>query len=167
MSWTKAAESYPARLAVYLAARLVESLKPIQRQRRLDAAACARSSSRRIGEATNPGPRRRQPRSDLPDLERINLVQPATQLLQQRVHSRFVAWLESELGSEVLDRFSVDPSLQVHFVRAFGNWLYQTGEPMYLFGHLVVYLQQRFSFKSWGSHIILGAFGAVGDSIAC
>lgn len=145
MSWTKAAESYPARSAVYyLAARLVESLKPIQRQRRLDAAACARSSSRRIGEATNPGPRQRQPRSDLPDLERINLVQPATQLLQQRVHSRFVAWLESELGSEVLDRFSVDPSLQVHFVRAFGNWLYQTGEPMYLFRHLVVYLQQRF-----------------------
>ena len=144
MSWTKAAESYPARLAVYLAARLVESLKPIQRQRRLDAAACARSSSRRIGEATNPGPRQRQPRSDLPDLERINLVLPATQLLQQRVHSRFVAWLESELGSEVLDRFSVDPSLQVHFVRAFGNWLYQTGEPMYLFRHLVVYLQQRF-----------------------
>lgn len=144
VSWTKAAESYPPRLAAFLGAMVVEALKPIGRQRKLDAASCARSAARRIGEAQNPGPRQRLPRTDIPDLERINLVQPATQILQQRIHSRYIAWLENELGSAVLDRFVRNPSLQIYFVRAFGNWLYQTGEPMYLFRHLVVYLQQRF-----------------------
>ena len=144
VSWTKAAEQYPPRLASFLAAAVVESLKPLKRQRPLDPAKCAKCTNRRIGEASNPGPRQRRPRSDVPDLEAVDLIRPATQLLQRRVHSRFVEWLESELGSDTLNFFATSPQLQLHFVRTFGNFLYQRNEPMYLFRHLVVYLQQMF-----------------------
>ena len=144
MSWTKAAEGYPPRLAGFLASAVAESLKPIARRRPLDPASCARASSRRIGEAKNPGPRPRLGVNEPADLEGIALIRPATQLLQRRVHERFLRWLSTELEVGCMLSLERHPRLQLHFIRAFGNWLYQQGEPIYLFRHLVVYLQQMY-----------------------
>ena len=144
VSWTKAAEAYPHSLCRFLARAVYESLKPIERRRVLDPAACARCGSSRIGEAQNPGPRMPRPRPSADNLEDINLVQPTTMLLQKRVHEKFVAWIASELGSEALRSLQRAPKLQLHFCRTFGQWLYTKGEAMYIYRHLLVYLQQMF-----------------------
>ena len=144
MSWTKAAEGYPPRLAGFLATAVAESLKPVARRRTLDPASCAKASSKRVGEAQNPGPRLRSGDRGPGDLESISLVRPATQMLQQRVHERFIRWLSSELSTECMESLGTCPRLQLHFLRAFGNWLYQQGDPIYLYRHLVVYLQQMY-----------------------
>ena len=144
VSWTKAAEAYPHSLCRFLARAVYESLKPCERRRTLDPAACARCSGARIGEAQNPGPRLPRPRSGAINLEDVNLVQPATILLQKRVHEKFVTWISSELGHDALHSLQRAPKLQLHFCRSFGQWLYGRGEAMYIFRHLLVYLQQMF-----------------------
>eukprot|EP00434_Breviolum_minutum_P010322 symbB.v1.2.009108.t1/scaffold573.1/size222803/17 len=142
-SWTKAAQAYPRPLAVFLAKALIESLKPITRQRSLDPSACARCGHRRIGEAANPGPRPRGVRPAV-DLEQVQLVQPTTQAIQLRAQRLFLDWLERELSVEAWTSVRGAPQLQVLFLRSFGNWLFNQGMPMYLFRHLVVLIQQQF-----------------------
>ena len=56
MPWTKLAEPYPRKLNHILAHAVAEALKPSHERRLIDAAAMCRCSSRRIGEASNPGP---------------------------------------------------------------------------------------------------------------
>lgn len=140
--WTKAAEAYPRPLARFLAASLVESLKPKQRQRHFDLGSCAKAGGYRIGEATNPGPRRSVPLSG--DLEAVQLVQPSTLALQAKVHKIFLDWLQSELSSDSWLTIVESPQLQVLFLRSFGSWLFKQGRPIYLYRHLVVFLQQQF-----------------------
>lgn len=141
--WTKAAEAYPHSLSRFLALAVYESLKPESRQRKLDVAGCAKAGKGRIGEASNPGPRMRQQQSDT-DLEAVHLVQPATRAIQSRAHTQFSTWLSEELGPRAYRRVQLNPHLQLHFVRSFGNAWFRSGGAMYLFRHLVVYLQQLF-----------------------
>ena len=141
--WTKAAEAYPRNLAKFLAATLTESLKPIARQRTIDPGAMAKCGRGRIGEAQNPGPRQARA-NPTEDLEQVELVRPATLALQARVHRSYLDWLEAEVSSEVWRSLVAHPHLQVMFLRSFGNWLYGQGKAMYLFRHLVVFLQQQF-----------------------
>ena len=144
-SWTKVAEPYPSRLSQFLAKSVVESLTPAERRQPLDINACAKFSGRRIGEASNPGPRPRRQGPFVSDLELVDTVQPSTRLIQHRALEKLDAWLLRELGPEtfgnIVDRC---PKLRLWFLRAFGNWMYQNGEAMYLFRHLVVHLQQTF-----------------------
>ena len=142
-SWTKAAEPYPRSLARFLAAAIAEDLKPASRRRELDPSSCARCSHRRIGEAAKPGPRQRAHQPDI-DLEQVALVQPSTVALQAEIHRLFPNWLQSELSAGAFRSLAATPSLQVMFLRSFGNWWYQQGRPMYLFRHLVVFCQQQF-----------------------
>lgn len=100
-SWTKVAEPYPSSLCAYLARAVVEALKPVERQRRLDVAACARCNGR-IGEASHPGPRPRRMRTSLDNLEEVSRVQPATRVLQQRVYNMYGRWLEDQLSPATL-----------------------------------------------------------------
>ena len=141
--WTKAAEAYPRSLAKYLAAALTESLKPAARQRIIDPGTMAKCGPGRVGEASNPGPRRARA-NPTEDLEQVELVRPATLALQARVHRSFLDWLESEVSADVWSSLVAHPHLQVMFLRSFGNWLYSQGKAMYLFRHLVVFLQQQF-----------------------
>ena len=143
MSWTKVAESYPTGLCRFLALVMAEALKPISRRRSLDISACARCCGRRIGEAANPGPRRvsHAPRPDLAD---VQTLQETTLIIQRRVYQKFVLWLEKELTAQTYVTLVQLPHLQANFVHSFGNWLYQQGEPMYLFRHLVVLIQHSY-----------------------
>eukprot|EP00438_Fugacium_kawagutii_P007238 Skav211558 [mRNA] locus=scaffold2228:116375:121024:+ [translate_table: standard] len=143
LMWTKIAEPYPVKLCRLLAAAIAEGMKPAERREKLDAAACARCSAR-VGEASNPGPRPRF-RGDRPlDLEQVQRVEQTTLALQARVHGRYLAWLQQELEPAAFQELRLHPELQVLFLRSFGNWLYQHGEPLYIFRHLVVFIQQQF-----------------------
>ena len=143
-SWTKAAEHYPTGLCHFLARAVAERLKPLHRRATLDAAACARCCSRRSGEAKNPGPRHRQFANAGIDLERVELVGTATLLLQWRVRAQFMDWLQRELSVLAWQSVCTHPHLQVFFLRSYGNWLFQKGQPLYVFRHLVVFCQQQF-----------------------
>ena len=144
-SWTKVAEPYPSQLSKFLAKSVVVSLTPAERRQPLDINACAKFSGRRIGEASNPGPRPRRQGPFVSDLELVDTVLPSTRLIQHRAVEKLDAWLLRELGHETF-RSIVDccPKLRLWFLRAFGNWMYRNGEAMYLFRHLVVHLQQTF-----------------------
>ena len=144
-SWAKVAEPYPSRLSAFLAAAVCESLKPSARQRKLNIPGCAKSQTVRIGEAENLGPRPRRAVSHRGiNLEEVKTVSQPTLILQARVLGKFHDWLQGELSDEAWFCLQQAPELQLHFVRAFGNWLFSEGEPMYLFRHLVVCSQQQF-----------------------
>ena len=144
-SWTRVAEPYPSKLSQVLAKAVATSLLPEARQVPLDLAACARSSSRRIGEARNPGPRARRDQGPFAaDLELVDTVQPATRLLQAKVLAKFDRWIFRQLGEEIHQSLDLCPKLRLTLLRTFGNELYRKGEAMYLFRHLVVCLQQQF-----------------------
>lgn len=97
--WTKAAEAYyPKPLAKYSAVAVVESLKPIARRRAFDPAACGRAGNKRIGEASNPSPRRYEV-GELADLEAVRLLQPGTVAWQAKVQKLFLDWLQDELST--------------------------------------------------------------------
>ena len=143
-SWTKVAESYPTSLCKLLARAVTEFLKPVERRVQFDPAACARSSSRRIGEAKNPGPRARQHENRGLDLERVELISHTTVLLEKKVREKYLAWLQRELSPESWEGLCSQPHLQVFFLRSYGNWLFQKGEPLYVYRHLVVFCQQQY-----------------------
>eukprot|EP00434_Breviolum_minutum_P030991 symbB.v1.2.027409.t1/scaffold2802.1/size122644/5 len=145
-SWTQVAEAYPTGLCHILSAAVSEKLKPLQRQRKLDASACARCCGRKIGEASNPGPRRPYVRGpQVPNnLEEIDTVQTSTRLLQSRAHTTFLNWLQGQLADESWEWVRQDPKQQVLFLRPFGLAQYSAGAPMYIFRHLVVLFQQQY-----------------------
>lgn len=143
MSWTKVAEPYPKGISKLLAAAVTEQLKPAERRRRLDVAACARCSCR-IGEASHPGPRPRRDRAAGLSLEEAQMIRPETAILQTRVHHGFLTWLQGQLTPHTWSWVVRQPQLQVAFLRRYGNELFNKGEPMYVFRHLVVLLQQQF-----------------------
>ena len=146
-SWTKVAEPYPTGLCRYLAIAVAESLKAPDRQRKLDAASCARSTCKRVGEAKNPGPRPRGSQHR-PDLDTVETVRAATRLIQTKIYKRFHDWLAAELTAESFESLALAPHLELVFLKLYGLHLYNRGEPMYLFRHLVVFLQQSYpAFK--------------------
>ena len=144
-SWTQVAQPYPGSLCKFLALAVAESLKPTDRQVKLDIAACAKYSGRGacIGEASHPGPRLRRPDDPLlTDLEQIDTVRPATRLVQAKALEKYSRWLSSQLPAATVASLDRMPQLYLLFLRAFGNWMFQQGQAMYLFRHLVVYFQQ-------------------------
>ncbi len=128
-----------------LAAAVAEALKPSNRQKKLDIAACCKSCGRRIGEAANPGPRRRRHAEDAPgNLDDVPMVRAATRAIQDRAFQRFIDWLQNELPEESWQWLRSEPSRMLMFLRPFGQQLYASSGPMYMFRHLVVFLQQQF-----------------------
>ena len=61
-------------------------------------------------------------------------------MLQTRVRQRFVTWLCRGFATQLIKEFVQHP-LCFFFC---GTWLYSQGEPMHVFRHLVVFLQQLF-----------------------
>ena len=117
----KAAEAYPTGLCRFLAKVISEELKPEERRQKLDVASCAKCCGRRIGEASNPGPRpRRAP--PVVDLGEVDTVAPSTRLLQLRALERYAKWLTDSLPADVIERFWESPSFQASFLQSFGHW---------------------------------------------
>ena len=130
--WTKAAESYPRALNHLLARALAESMKPL----RDDAASVCRSSSRRIGEAKNPGPA-------VGDLEAVALVGVRPQALQRRIVGEFFEWLGNALSPPALANVETSAMVFCTLLRSFGNHLYSSGQPLYKWRHLCAFFQKN------------------------
>ena len=80
LCWTRVAQVYPKKLCSMIATALAKSTdlcSALPSRRKLDGAGCARSLSRRVGEASHPGPRvqpwRSRPASQLLDVNSLKL----------------------------------------------------------------------------------------------
>lgn len=111
--WTKLAEAYPRALNNFLAEYLCSQL---------------------IGEASHPGPS---------SLEEVELVTPATAKLQARVLEGFEGWLFRVFSASAARSLPSCAMALVHLLRLYGDHLYQSGEPMYKFRHLLAYFQKN------------------------
>ena len=132
-AWTRIAQTYPKGIAAAVADSLLAFCSTT---RALSTHACARQTSRRIGEATNPGPaRQRVPR--LGALEAVPLVQASTERLQERVWAGFKEWLSAHVSDSASEDVFRLPALVALFLKEYGSYLYSAGEPIHLFRHLL------------------------------
>ena len=93
-------------------------------------------SSQRIGEACNPGPAG-------VSLEEVQLVGPRTLALQARLLAEFRGWLVSQFSRPA--RLSLEGCAMAFctVLRAYGNHLFQSEQPLYKWRHLCAYFQKE------------------------
>lgn len=105
LSFTKLAEPYPRGVCECLAWATLVDCGLLPERRKVDVSSCARSFSRRIGEAANPGPASyaaSRPNIWLGDVE---LLEPATILLRSKIWRQFSCWFERTFdGAAPVDR---------------------------------------------------------------
>ncbi|CAE7868529.1 ANK3 [Symbiodinium sp. KB8] len=139
----KGAESYPRPLNGVLAAAATEAMRPAGDRRHISACDICRCGTQRVGEAANPGP-------PIESLEEVQLVSIRTQALQRRILSDFDAWLVSRLSRPA--RLSLEGCAMAYcaVLRAYGNHLYKTGQPLYKWRHLCAFFQkERLSLRPY------------------
>ena len=94
----------------------------------------------RIGEAQNPGP---PSKGGLRSLEDVTLVTAATAKLQNRVLAGFEAWLSEGLSDSARRSLSACAMAFCALLRAYGDFLFRSGSPMYIYRHLLAYMQKN------------------------
>eukprot|EP00438_Fugacium_kawagutii_P022352 Skav233118 [mRNA] locus=scaffold1342:395006:405928:- [translate_table: standard] len=143
-SWTLVAQPYPSGVCEALACSLLEKAKLLKYDQKFDPASCAKAGAGRIGEASHPGPRARRFGARSGVLEEVPLVEPKTLVLQDKVWGSFLGWLGSTLSPGAVHSAMAHPCLLVLLAKEYGNFLYSGGRSLYVFRHLLVYLQQNF-----------------------
>ena len=115
-------------------------------RRRLCIDDCAKCVGARIGEAKNPGPRRRQRLAPtrLQNLDDVDLLEPQTVAMRQRFWSSFTGWIEQEVGSETLANVLSSPLLLVKSLEAYGKVEFAAGTPLFYYRQLIAHVQREF-----------------------
>ena len=140
-AWTKVAEPYPRGLCSLLAHAVCSDLA-LLRAPGLSSCFCQHL---RVGEAKNPGPRRRHPgRQDVADLDNVQLIRPQTVAFGTHHWERFLKWLRTSLDEEAVQSIWIVPQLCGQFLAAYGRYWYGEGGALYAFRHLVVFAQRTY-----------------------
>ena len=139
--WTKIAEPYPRGLSRLLARAAAVHAGWLHADK-LNIAGCCRCGSLRVGEASHPGPRKRQTeRKDT--LENMPLLLPATLALEKRLLEEFCSWCRREVKSMALDHlFNAAPELLAPLLRCYGDILFQRGGALSNLRHLLLACQR-------------------------
>ena len=143
MSWTKVAEPYPRQLCSLLAWAACSDTGCLRRGVGLPSS-IARSSHARIGEASNPGPRRGidiAGRTAVP-LDQAELVRPETSAMGLRFWSAFCDWATSNFGEGFVESMYKSPQFLGATMAAYGKHLYETGSALYVLRQLVTHTQR-------------------------
>ena len=140
--WTKIAEPYPARLCATLAHSACSDLGLFKGT--FDCTAFV--GHRRVGEAKNPGPRRAryQGTKDPSQLDRVELIRPATIAIGEKHWHIFVTWLENFLGKETSAGVWIAPQLLATMLAAFGRHWFSIGGSLFNFRHLLIFSQRKY-----------------------
>ncbi|CAE7414981.1 unnamed protein product, partial [Symbiodinium sp. KB8] len=152
--WTLVASTFPRGLCECIALALCSGVGWTQ-DRALDRAACAKlPSCCRIGEASNPGPRRVASRPTLPGgLSAAPLHSATSSRLGFLAWTSFLSWVRRcVVSSDPVASFVACPSLLAMALRAYGDHLFQTGGSLQNFRYTVVAAQRL----SWGMKGQLG-----------
>ena len=145
MSWTLVVQAYPAGVARVVVRALAMKARLAEEERTFDPASCAKAGTMRIGEASRSGPRRPwgELRSGL--LADVPLVEARAIEIQDRVWEAFSEWMRKSLSSGAVSSAMAQPALLVYLARKYGNHLYSSGKSLFVFRHLLVFLQQNFA----------------------
>ena len=138
--WTAVAEPYPKGLCNLVSSAAVKACG--WNRGKLAIAACAKAGGNRIGEASNPGPRRRKdPR--LGKLSEMPIQGAATLALGNREWDQFLQWSSKHLPEDAMETFLAVPLFLVHALRHYGDLQYQAGSSLSYFRHLILEAQRR------------------------
>lgn len=141
MAWTKVAEPYPRRLCRVLAAAACADLGLLASKNR---SPCF-CNHLRIGEAKNPGPRRRFPHpKDVSELDGVELIRPETVAMGKIHFDKFIEWMRTTMDDDCARNLWLVPQLCGNCLAAYGRHWYASGGALYAFRHLVVYLQRTY-----------------------
>ena len=155
MNMTKLAEPYPRGLCNMLAVAIARDAGFLGERRKLDVNLCARQSAVRIGEASNPGPRRAPGPRPPVHLGDVELLEPATIAIRARVMQRFLDWFEMECPNADFLCWLRVPSLAVSLLVAFGYFAFETGCPLFYYRQLLAHVQREhpqlrlYMFAAW------------------
>ena len=140
-AWTAVAQPYPRGFAEALGEALSRQVGWQPAAGKLVLSACARCGHKRIGEAKNPGPRRRAPLRH-GDLE-SRLLQAATTLLyEEQLWEVCLSWCFVFLSDPRL-LFSLCPPFAAMALRAYGNFCYTAGKTLSSFRHIIIAVQKQ------------------------
>ena len=143
--WTLVAQPYPRGVAEAIAAGPLLKSGLLDDDGCFDPAEMAKCCRGRIGEAQNPGPRAPRNAQRLGLLEEVQLVEPQTVVLQDKIWGGFLSGNIGDLLSPGAFRAAMaQPVLLVQFAKEYGNHLYSSGKSLFVFRHLLVFLQQNF-----------------------
>ena len=141
LPWTSLADTVPAGFADALAVGLCAAAQWTS-VRPLDPAACAKLGCLcRVGEAKNPGPRRRAS-TRTGDLESRPLQSGASLFLGSSAWAAFLRWVSPSLSVDPVGLFVVCPLLAAMALRAYGNELFQAGGSKHTFRYTLVGAQR-------------------------
>ena len=141
-SWTAVAQAYPRGVSFAIAAGVSVSSGLSNWKGKFDPAQCARAGHQRIGEAKNPGPRSRlHPREE--ELRSIGLVDPKTLAIQDKSWVSFQRWACELITPNAFRSAMSHPPLLAELIREFGYHQYSAGFSLFMFRHLVVFVQQQ------------------------
>ena len=141
--WTRVAQAYPAGVCQSLVKGLRLAVDHAE-DAFFDPGECAKTGSGRIGEASNPGPRRRNFKERTGLLSAVPLVEAKTLGIQSKTWGCFIDWLRSHLSPAAMESAFSHPLLFVPLLEEYGNYMYETGQSLFMYRHLVVYAQQHF-----------------------
>ena len=141
--WTKLAEPYPNALCSVLAHASCSDLGLYGGPGSLT----CKCSHRRIGEAKNPGPRKKSTRPKDPlDIDNVELIRPETVALGRGQFDSFKGWTVEIIGEKAFANLWLAPGLMGAALAGFGKHCYGAGVALSNFRHLLVFVQ-----RSWPS----------------
>lgn len=141
--WTKVAEPYPRKLCNLLAWAACADVGVLKYRSNINSD-MAKCTNGRIGEASNPGPRKPKHVVRGPDdLVNVELVQPGTEKIGGHQWECFVNWINVRFGEDFLNSLWLCPSLMGHALAQYGLHLYETGASLYKLRHLITFVQRK------------------------
>ena len=141
--WTLVAQPYPRGFCQIIASAALDACGwATTRTGRFDIAGCAKCGSLRIGEATNPGPRR-QPQIRGFSLEEAPVQTLATLRLGEQQWDKFLGWCCARMTSDPLDLFLRLPIFMAHVIRRYGDIEFCNGGSLLYFRHLILVSQRK------------------------
>ena len=142
-SWTRVAQTYPRRLCKLLARAFLRDCGVLKTLRPIQMSALSRCEHCRVGEASNPGPRRCQfANRSIQRFEQFSLVTPGTLKLGTKVWDAFQRWLQDEFSISAARELQRHGELLGILVSEFGKFLYSSGQSIYLLRQLVTHIQR-------------------------
>ena len=144
MAWTRVAQPYPAGVATAVSTALAMKTGLVPTNMSFNPASCAKTGHMRIGEAKNPGPRRPRVQCRTGLLDEVPLVEARTLALQDKIWGNFLEWIANTLSPPAARSAMAHPFLLVLLAKEYGSFLYSTGRSLFVYRHLLVFLQQNF-----------------------
>ena len=147
-SWTRVAESFPRGVCQ----RIADSLARFVARHQASVSEVVRENHKRIGEAGSPGPTRRRVARE-GSLFDIELIEPKTVQLRERIWDVFMQWLRSSLTKQAIAGLFKCPPLLALTLRDYGDELFREGFPRGSYRQLLAHVQKIFPLIKPHMHV--------------